>query len=248
MRLPPAGHDECNAAIALSRAPWSPACGFRQPRETDNRRAAGSYCGKHQRLARTALGKQPEHQRHQRRAHGLPEQPRRRLHAARRAGARSRGADVMIARLFGVLKKPNPMPHTPCARRCRTSPDATATPRSSAKARQPSPPARSRPAGPPDSDPPAARRTARSPPRPAARASSAGPVSTWLRPSVFSNKNGSDTSAITCAMNEQIEVATDSANIGMRSRSTGSSGAVRVSLPRHQHEAEHRRRSTVRRR
>ena len=41
-------------------------------------------------------------------------------------------------------------------------------------------------------------------------------------------------------MNEQIDVATDSANSGMRSRSTGSIGDGLRQLPRHQHEAEHR--------
>ena len=53
---------------------------------------------------------------------------------------------------------------------------------------------------------------------------SSSPVCTWLRPSVFSNRNGSDTSAMDCARNEQIDVATDSANSRIFSRSIGSIG------------------------
>ena len=44
-------------------------------------------------------------------------------------------------------------------------------------------------------------------------------------PSLCWNRNGSETCAIDWAMKEHTELATDSANSGMRSRSTGSIGA-----------------------
>ncbi|MNE54707.1 hypothetical protein D3C80_1495110 [compost metagenome] len=53
---------------------------------------------------------------------------------------------------------------------------------------------------------------------------SSNPVATSSRPSVLCRKNGNETIASICAVNEQIEVPIDRAKIGMRSRSTGSSG------------------------
>ncbi len=40
------------------------------------------------------------------------------------------------------------------------------------------------------------------------------PVCTWLMPSVFCSMNGSETNASICAVNEQNDVAIDSAKIG----------------------------------
>ena len=60
-----------------------------EPDEADHRGAGRGAGGDDQRMPRAARRKQPEHQRHQRRAHALAEQARRRLHAACGAGARA---------------------------------------------------------------------------------------------------------------------------------------------------------------
>ena len=65
----------------------------------------------HQRDGRAPSRVEAERHRDERRAERLTEQARRWPSSARAAAAGSRGAEVIIARLFGALKMPKPRPH-----------------------------------------------------------------------------------------------------------------------------------------
>ena len=55
------------------------------------------------------------------------------------------------------------------------------------------------------------------------------PVSDSLNPYPFSKKNGMDTMASICAVNEAMLVSTDKLKSGIRIRSTGSNGYSKLS-------------------
>ena len=107
------------------------------------------------------------------------------------------GADVMIARLFGVLKNPNPMPQISIrqtmsmrwmgrhhAEQCQFGRDHG------------KPEATEQPGRVPVGKPSGERCDHRNA---SGQGVNSRPVSSWPRPSVFSNRNGNETSAMLCA-------------------------------------------------
>ena len=135
---------------------------------------------------------------------------------------------------LGVWNRPKPMPQIASLQTSARSPGwagrARISSRPAASVSRPKPPIR--PADQRSESRPAIGRDQRQRQRPTASAAGrSAPASGRACPGC---RREAKTKASICAAKEAIEVAIESAKIGIRSRSTGSSGAVPLELPPHQ--------------
>ena len=139
---------------------------------------------------------------------------------------RCKGADKIMMWLLGDWNKPKPAPHK--AMRQTMSALLASIGKSASDAK----PSAITPKPTPPSKPPSIRPikraiTIETSTMQIGQAVNSKPVSTWLRLKAPSSKNGSATKASICALKAATEVPIDSANTGMRSKSSGKSGTVK---------------------